>query len=1112
VACGRSNAADARFCNGCGAPLPTDERRTLAERKVITALFCDLVGSTELADRVDPEDLDALLRSYHGLVRRRIEAFGGTVEKFIGDAVVGVFGVPNVHEDDASRAVSAALRVVEEVAETELGVHVRIGIMTGETLVRGDLDPTAGEGLATGDTLNIAARLQGHAPVDGVLVGAATREAAGGAFAWQDAGRLALKGRADPLQAWVARRAKQAGPTIGELTPFVGRASEVDAVVAAFERSRRTPSLEILTIVADPGIGKSRLVREAVSRIAALDESACVLKGRCLPYGDGITFWALGEIVSGYAGILDTDDQATVAARLDAVLTEPDPQLRSWMRDRLGPLVGLRVETAPPQQDETFAAWRRFLVSIARERPLVLVIEDLHWADDALVAFLHSLWADRAAAPVDLIVTARNEVRERHPSWLGSDDGRSVLALAVLPESLIGELIRAALPEAPDDLLATILDRAGGSPLYAEQLAAMLREQGGGGPLDVTSVPPSIQALLAARVDTLPREVKPVLLDASVIGRTFWSGAVEVLGPDPGSSVAAALDDLAKRELVRSSEPSSMDGESEFTFWHALLRDVAYGRLPRRERMEKHERAASWIADRSGPLAGRTTEIVVDHYARAHELAIALGAADAAVALRDRLIDALLRAADHAMRSRPPRAIYQMQRALELTPPEDPRWLRASTTLAAACIASRRFGDAVGPLEAAWATLHARGGASAAAEVAEPLAIALGNSGSTSRATDVLAEARRAIEGTPGPLLVAIMGAQAMNASMSGRQAEAMAVAAETVSLADRLGIPPPARALMALGSDADFVRAIAVADANADIRNGSIGRLNRAIHFRGHADASLAIVDESMAFDEALGLPVAAIQGRHTKAEFEFFRFGRWTNQPRVLLTIIAAARERGDIWTMGPAAESLGQMRLARGEPIDELEGALAAWDQPEMGAVPIRWLRAMVALGADDLPAAQAGLRSLVIDDGFDEFVDFMSEPWLLADPFVRTGDLELADGLVARARPIWEVHAHDRDARALAQASLDCNLGRLLEVRGDLREACAAYGSAMAVFDRFAWDAPGRIARHWLGRSLLALGQRDAATAHLTEARRRAVHLGLRPEIAELDELLGSAVSA
>ena len=386
-----------------------------------------------------------------------------------------------------------------------------MGINTGEVLyaaATGERDDSV-----TGDAVNTAARLQAASPVDAVVVGEATYRATAHLFRYEALQPIRAKGKAEPVPLWrplgpIARRAGELHP---EATPFVGRDLELSLLVGLFERARSTPSVELVTIVAEPGLGKSRLVRELARHVDALPEFVTWRIGRCLPYGDGISLWALGEIVKSHAGILDTDDQATLAAKLEAVLVEPDPSMRTWMRDRLAPLVGLESTTQPPVQEEAFTAWRRFLEQVAQGGPTVLVVEDLHWADDTLVAFLAHL-ADRAAGlPLLLVTTARPELEERHPAWLSRTRRSTVLSLGALPDGAMTTLVAASIPDASPELLASVLERAGGSPLFAEQLAAMLRDRVlpiVGGATDEDAIPASIAALLAARIDALPPGTK----------------------------------------------------------------------------------------------------------------------------------------------------------------------------------------------------------------------------------------------------------------------------------------------------------------------------------------------------------------------------------------------------------------------------------------------------------------------------------------------------------------------------------------------------------------------------------------------------------------------------
>ncbi|MEA2550460.1 MAG: hypothetical protein QOE25_229, partial [Actinomycetota bacterium] len=350
--CGSDNPPNAKFCMECGATLHV--RPFIQERKVITALICDVVDSTGLGERMDAEDVDRLQRSYHAIARRRIENHGGVVEKFIGDAVVGVFGVPAAHEDDAERAVRAALRIIQELGASDLGITVRIGVHTGEALVTVGVDPGSGQGFVTGDSMNTTARLEAAAPSMGVVVGELTYRSTEHLFAYERLEPIQAKGKAEPVPAWRALHplTRTGGGEAADTTPFVGRDLELGMLSQLFARSVEGATTEFVTVVGEPGMGKSRLVRELAASVDERPELVTWRLGRCLPYGDGISFWALGEIVKAHAGILDSDDQATLSDKLEAAIVEPDPSLRSWMKDRLGPLVGLDASTLPPQQDE----------------------------------------------------------------------------------------------------------------------------------------------------------------------------------------------------------------------------------------------------------------------------------------------------------------------------------------------------------------------------------------------------------------------------------------------------------------------------------------------------------------------------------------------------------------------------------------------------------------------------------------------------------------------------------------------------------------------------------------------------------------------------------------
>ena len=421
--CGTSSEG-AKFCPECGFALAVAERPVAEERKVVTALFCDLVGFTSLSESADPEDVNTMLDAYAEMVRAQIENHGGIVQKFIGDAVVGVFGVPAAHEDDPERAVRAGLRIVEAAEGLQaLGgtpLRLRVGINTGEALVRLDVNPRSGEGFLTGDAINTASRLQGLAPEMGVAVGVATYEATTVVFDYRGArSGDPVKGKSEPVRVFqpLAPRARFGTDlTRTHTSPFIGREIDLALLKGIFDKAAASSSVQLVTVVGEPGLGKSRIVAELFGYIDARPELVTWRQGRCLPYGEGITFWALGEIVKAHAGILESDDPSTAMAKLDVVL--PEGEERAWFRQRLLPLLGIGASTSA-EREELFAAWRRFLEHLAEAEPTVLVFEDLHWADDALLAFLEHL-ADRAeGVPLLIVCTARPELFERHPDYGG---------------------------------------------------------------------------------------------------------------------------------------------------------------------------------------------------------------------------------------------------------------------------------------------------------------------------------------------------------------------------------------------------------------------------------------------------------------------------------------------------------------------------------------------------------------------------------------------------------------------------------------------------------------------------------------------------------------------
>ena len=558
-------------------------------------------------------------------MQEEVTRYGGVIDKLYGDGALAVFGVPIAHEDDPERAIRASLRVLERLPDLGLDLQARIGVNTGETIV--SIDHAARGDALTGDTVNTASRIQSAAPVGTVAVGELTHAATTHVFDYEVLEPVELKGKAGriPIFRPIAPIASIGGEPPPDSTPFLGRDAELARLIEAFETSRKG-KLTFLTIIAEPGVGKSRLVREFSRYVDDLPDLITWRQGRCLPYGEGISFWALSEIVKSHAGVMDTDDQATLSSRLDQVLTEPDVSTRRWMKDRLAPLIGLEISTEPPEHQELFTAWRRFVVSIASAGPAVLVFEDLHWADAALVEFLAFLGTSDTDLPLLLLATARPEVSDRYPEWPGRGDA---LRLGPLPGDAMRRLVESTLAGASDTLVEIVLERAGGSPLYAEQFAAMRRTMPiAGGSDDDLPIPPTVHALLAARIDMLPSVMKDTVQNASVMGKSFWAGSLAELGERDAEELMTQLTELVARELIRREAASSIEGEDEYSFIHALVRDVAYAELPRASRVAKHRTAAAWITERVGRPLGEVAEIVVSHLDRAKDAAVAAGLTD----------------------------------------------------------------------------------------------------------------------------------------------------------------------------------------------------------------------------------------------------------------------------------------------------------------------------------------------------------------------------------------------------------------------------------------------------------------------------------------------------
>jgi hypothetical protein len=595
-----------------------------------------------MAEGRDPEDVRAILTPYYTRLREQIEQRGGTVEKFIGDAVMAVFGAPVAHEDDPIRAVLAALAIRDSIGEE---LQIRTAVHTGEALVALDANPATGEAFVSGDVVNTAARLQSSAPVNGILVGEATWRATRHVIDYRDAEPVEAKGKSQPVPVWEAVGAhSRLGTDVEQVhtTELVGRERELFMLEDALARCRSEETAQLVTLVGVPGIGKSRLVAELLRRLDDSPELYWWRQGRSLPYGESRSVWALGEIVKAQAGILETDDVETVRGKLDAMLGEllPDAEERRWIAANLHALAGLAGtgDESSDRRTEAFAAWRRLFEALAEQRPLVLVFEDLHWADDTLLDFVDHLAEWVSGVPVLIVATARPELLDRRPGWGGGKRNATTLSISPLSETETAKLLANVLDRAVLDAETqqAVLRRAEGNPLYAAEYARMLADHEG----DDLPLPETVQGLIAARIDGLPPAEKALLQDASVLGKVFWPGALDGASDD-------LLHALERREFIRRDRRSAVAGETQYAFLHLLVRDVAYGQIPRARRMERHRAAAGWLESLAPDRNEDRAEMLAHHYREALRLAEASGADTEPFrsAACDALVDASERAA-----------------------------------------------------------------------------------------------------------------------------------------------------------------------------------------------------------------------------------------------------------------------------------------------------------------------------------------------------------------------------------------------------------------------------------------------------------------------------------
>jgi class 3 adenylate cyclase len=608
--CAHKNPAGFQFCGACGASLaeeasvrpPSDEEE---ERRWATVLFADLSGFTELSERTDPEEVRVMVDRCMGVMGEIVERYGGHVDKVIGDALMAVFGAPVTHEDDPTRAVRAALEIqrrAEHNSEEFCGLGVRVGVNSGE-VVFARVGPQGRRELTVmGDTVNTAARLQAAAPAAGVLVGERTRDATSEDIEYEAIEPVRAKGKAEPLRAWVARSAAATPPerTVSS-GPFIGRETELELLLRAWERTASEFYPQMVTVVGAPGIGKTRLTRELAESVER--DGGRVLRGRSLPYGERAAYGAFAQVIKEACGIFASDDaaaaQAKLANRLSALLGDGEA---TDVAKHLSILARITEDTVA-DREPLFSSSQELLEALAREQPTLLILEDLQWADRGLVDLVGSLSLRLSDAPLMLIAPAREEFLDDHPRWATIPRNLTV-RLDALGPTHVAELVRTlSAPLLDGDALASRIGRAaGGNPLLIEELTAWLAE---GGQSVGEELPTNVKTMIAARLDRLPQPERQLMLCASVIGEVFWPGSLEALrAPGP---VAELVQSLEMRDLVRRMPESRIEGEQEFSFKNGLICEVAYSTVPLAVRRTRHAEVARFIERSTGDPAGYST-------------------------------------------------------------------------------------------------------------------------------------------------------------------------------------------------------------------------------------------------------------------------------------------------------------------------------------------------------------------------------------------------------------------------------------------------------------------------------------------------------------------------
>ena len=1094
---------------------------------MITSLFCDLVGFTAASEAADPEDVDLVLAEYFAVARQAIERHGGIVEKFIGDAVYGVFGVPVGHEDDPARAVRAGLDICAEAARLRgtsgAPLRLRVGVNTGETFVRLGVRSDTGEHFVTGDAVNTAARIQSAAPEQGVAVGSGTWEATRFAFEYQALPPATVKGKSEPLrlyQAIAERTAAGIDLSRAHAGPYVGRRVELDRLRDVFEEAVAGRVTRLAIVTGEPGIGKTRLITEFAEIARTISPSLTWRQGRCLSYGDGLGFWALGEIVKTHAGILEADDSIAASARISVTLEGlPDGE---WIQDRVLPLVGLAAGR-DATREELFSAWARYVQAMAGSAAAVIVFEDVHWADPNLLSFIESL-AGLSGAALLIVVTARPEAWLKTPGFAHGLDRVVRVTLEPLDptetEAFVSGLLGSVVPA---DLHATILGLSEGNPLYVEELMRLLEDRqllehaDGGIRLRAGAtipLPASIHSLLASRLDMLAERERATILAAAVIGTVFWPGAAAAVGKLDDAHIQPTLQSLGERELVRRRPDSTISGEDEYAFWHALARDVAYAALARRDRLDGHLAAAAWIRAKAGRQQDLAA-VVAHHLLTSLELATASDPARAE-AIRPEARVALTAAAEQAMRIDPGVAAELLDRALELAPPGDPE---RPPLLRAYGVAATRSADnvrAIAAMEEALEHHRAGGDEEAAASTMLAMVPALW-AVQDRRLVEFPREAVRILEARgPSAELVEAYQVRAGAGLWDWSWDEVKTFARRSIDMAARLGLPTPLRALSLLGQSRlassdiggfdDCERAVQEATATGDWSAAASVLTNYSEYasvLLGYSKG-IELIRRGIEISDAHGLSSVGLLHRTSLAS-ALVETGRLDEGVLLINEIVEPVAASGDVigegWLLALRSEVArirGDLRVAA-EPVPRLLEIFLA--NPEQDDLNFPRLQVAAVLAASGAPAESLRVLRTILDgpvrrENYELLLPAMTRLALALD------EQDIAAGIAAGVEPRYPV----------VELGLATAAALVAEARGDHARAAAGYLSAAPRW--LAHEIPFEAAAAFLGagRSLMAADGRVEASEALASARELFTDLGAAPSLADLSALAAEGTTA